>query len=102
MNNILATATTWTLVSIVSATITVKMIDVSVSQFSALNTRMAEVTGGPKAVQQQKHPTFGTLFEDLDWSPQGGVAEVAMELSERFTLLVTAPACRTAPQICVK
>lgn len=102
MNNILATATTWTFVSIVSATITAKMIDVSVSQFSALNARMAEATGSPKAVRGPEHPTFGTLFDDLDWSPEGGVAEAAVELSQRFTVLVTAPACRATPELCAK
>jgi hypothetical protein len=88
MNSILATATTWAMVCLFSATITTKLIDITVSQFSSIS----EATSGKTYVQPEKHITFDTLFDDFDWSPEGGVAEAAVALSERFTLLVTSPA----------
>ena len=83
MNTILATATTWTVVSIFAVSITSRMVEAGVSHFQAVSETMAEATGASKGPQTKEQRVFGSLLADCDWPAKVGVGEVAVKLSGR-------------------
>ena len=100
MNTILAKATTWTLASLVSATIATQAVDKGVTQFNYVKEQLADATGHKKLAQKADRFTLETLFEDTGWTKEGGIGGGAFELAERLAQLVTAPACSNTRATC--